>query len=149
MAPRSVEGAPNTFASVRRHYTLLVTASLLLTACGDDGPSDAERAATFCERLERLTRNDPFAAFGDRATAEEVQAAFTALVARAEELLDGAPDEARAAARDYADAAEGLDSVLAGAAYDGTAVDQRAYREHQTAYVAAATRLERYLDSEC
>jgi hypothetical protein len=134
---------------VPRPILVVLSAALALAACGDDGPSDAERAAAFCTRLERLTENDPFAAFGDRATSAEIQLAFEALVTRAGELVDTAPDDARAAARDYADAAEALDSILAGAAYDGTAVDQRAYRDEQTRYLQAAARLERYLDTEC
>jgi hypothetical protein len=134
---------------VRRPLAIVCSAVLVLAACGDDGPSDAQRAATFCTRLERLTENDPFAAFGDRATPSEVQAAFEALVERAHELVDRAPDEAKAATRDYADAAEALDSILAGAAYDGARADQRAYRDEQTRYVQAAARLERYLESEC
>ncbi len=134
---------------MRRLLALLLTALLVVAACGDDDASEAGDAATFCSRLDRLTRNDPFEAFGERATATEIEAAFTALVARAGELLDAAPGEARAAARDYAEAARGLDSLLAGAAYDGAVVDQRAYREQQVRYVAAAARLERYLDSEC
>jgi hypothetical protein len=134
---------------VRRLVPLVLVPALVLAGCGDDGPDDDERAATFCTRLERLTENDPFAAFGDRATAPEIETAFQALVDRAQELVDTAPEEAEANAREYADAAEGLDSILAGAAYDGSQVDQRAYREEQTKYVQAATRLERYLTSEC
>ncbi len=134
---------------MRRLLVLLVGAAALGAGCADDGPSDEERSAAFCERLDRLTTNDPFAAFGDRATAAEVEAAFEALVARADELLDTAPEEVRAAARDYAEAAHGLDSLLAGAAYQGAAVDVREYRDEQLRYVEAATRLERYLTSEC
>ena len=134
---------------MRRLRVLLVAVALVPVGCGDDGPDDDERAAAFCTRLERLTENDPFAAFGDRATAAEVETAFQALVDRARELVDTAPEEAEANAREYADAAEGLDSILAGAAYEGGQVDQRAYREEQTKYVQAATRLERYLASEC
>ena len=149
MAHRSLRRDLDRFRRVRRLRVLLLVAVLAPAACGDDGPSDAERAATFCQRLERLTRNDPFAAFGDRATPAEIRAAFQALVERADELVDTAPDEARANARAYAAAAEGLDSILAGAGYDGTRVDQRAYREVQTDYVQVAARLERYLESEC
>jgi hypothetical protein len=127
----------------------VVLSVVALGACGDDGPSEAERAATFCTRLDRLARNDPFTSFGDRATDAEIEAAFTALVARADELLDVAPGEARAAARDYAEASAALNDLMAGAAYDATAVDQRAYRDEQATYVAAAQRLERYLESEC
>ncbi len=149
MASRSVEGALGRFPTVRRLVVLLLGATGVLAGCGDDGPTDDERATRFCERLDRLTTNDPFAAFGDRATAAEIEAAFEALIARADELADTAPEEVRAAAHDYADAAHALDSLLAGAAYDGAGVDQRAYREQQLRYVEAAALLERHLTSEC
>jgi hypothetical protein len=135
-----------------RRLTLLGCAGLLAlgaTGCGDDGPSEAERAATFCERLDRLTRRDPFAAFGDQATSAQVAAAFEALVAQSADLAETAPEEARAAARDYAESAQALDSLLRGAGYDGAGVDVRAYREEQARYAEAARRLERYLTTEC
>jgi hypothetical protein len=126
--------------------TLLASAALL-GACGDGG--SAGDPARFCERLDRLTRNDPFLAFGETADAGDIEVAFGALVDRAGELLDVAPPEARGAAQDYADAVEALDSLLAGAAYSPTEVDARAYRNEQVAYAEAAQRLERYLDAEC
>jgi hypothetical protein len=129
---------------VRRPWLALLVLPLPLAGCGDDAPAD-ERA--FCTRLERLADNDPFTVFGERATATEIESAFQALVARAEELVDGAPDDVRGAARDYADAAESLDDLMAAAAYQGDQVDARAYREEQVRYTEAATRLERYLDS--
>jgi predicted trehalose synthase len=128
---------------------VLATAAGAVAACGDDAPTDAERAATFCERLDRLTSNDPFAAFGDEATSAEVAAAFEALVERAEELAETAPDEARAAARDYAESASALEELLRSAGYEGAEVDTRAYRDQQARYAEAARRLERHLDSEC
>ena len=134
---------------MRRLLVLLATGAWAVAACGDDAPTDAERAATFCERLDRLTANDPFAAFGDEATSTEVATAFEALVERAEELADTAPDEARAAARDYAESAAALEDLLRSAGYDGPEVDARAYREEQARYAEAARRLERHLESEC
>ena len=38
---------------------------------------------------------------------------------------------------------------MAGAAYDGSAVDARAYRDAQNDYTQAAASLERYLSSQC
>lgn len=133
-----------------RRLAVLLTATVLTgaTACGDGDPADGDQAR-FCERLDRLTRNDPFQAFGDAASAEDIEVAFGALVARADELVEVAPPQVRAAAREYADAARALDSLLAGAAYSPTHVDARAYREEQVAYVEAGQRLERYLDAEC
>lgn len=127
---------------------LVLAAAVTLAGCGGGGSDDGDHAA-FCDRLDRLTTNDPFAAFGDRATAADIEVAFEALVQRAQELVDVAPPEARAAADQYAEAAEALDGLLEDVGYDGAAVDARAYRGHQVAYGEAADRLERYLSAEC
>jgi len=131
---------------MRRIGTLAV--ALILGACGGNDDDDGD-AAAFCDRLDRLTENDPFLAFGDTATADEIEQAFGALVDRAQELVDVAPPEARAAARDYAESAGAVDALMAGAGYDGTAVDARAYRTQQLAYADASRLLLRYLESEC
>jgi hypothetical protein len=133
----------------RRRLALLVLPAALpllaATGCGDDdGPHDA---TAFCAHLERLSENDPFAAFGDRATDAEIEQAFHALVARADELAALAPDEERPTARDYAEAAKGLDELMAAAGYDGSRLDTRAYRDEQVRYADAAARLERYLQT--
>jgi hypothetical protein len=132
----------------RRRLALLVLPAaiplLAAAACGDDGSTDA---TAFCAHLERLTQNDPCAAFGPRATDAEIEQAFQALVARAQELAALAPAEERPTARDYADAAVGLDRIMAAAGYDGARLDTRAYRDEQVQYADAAARLERYLDT--
>jgi len=134
---------------VRRRWMPLLAMVLVVGGCGDDGGPSERDAEAFCARLDRLTNNDPFRAFGDRATSAEIEQAFTALVERASEIVDVAPPDARGAANDYADAARELDDLMAGAAYDGNAIDARAYRDQQVAYANAAARLERYLESEC
>lgn len=131
-----------------RRLAALSLAAAVLTGCGDDGPGDGD-AALFCQRLDRLATNDPFAAFGDTASARDIETAFAALVARADELVDVAPPDVRAAARDYADAAHALDAMLADAGYLPSVAEPSAYRDEQTAYTEAAARLERYLESEC
>lgn len=134
---------------MRRLAMLGATGLLLVVAgCGSVDAGDGDQAL-FCERLDRLTRNDPFLAFGDRASAEDIEVAFAALIDRADELLEVAPPEARAAARDYAEAADALDALLAAGDYQPTEVDTRAYRDEQINYVEAAQRLERYLVAEC
>lgn len=133
---------------MRRLGVAVAAVTFLLAACGGGGDDDVD-TATFCDRLDRLTRNDPFGAFGDRATEADVEAAFEALVARAEELVEAAPPEARAAARDFEESAAALDEILAEVDYDGTKADPRAYREQQVAYIDASERLERYLTAEC
>jgi hypothetical protein len=119
----------------------------LLAGCRDDGP-EPDRAA-FCERLGRLTENDPFLAFGDTATAAEIEEGFEALVARADELATVAPDEVRPAAEAYATSARAMDELMDDAGYVGGRVDARAYRYEQEAYTEAADRLLRYLEVEC
>lgn len=135
---------PRTTAAMAAAVVLVVGGGLV--GCGDD--DDGGDQAAFCERLGRLTENDPFVAFGATATEAEVQTAFEALLARAEELDEVAPPAVQAAAGDYLDAVVRLDDLLAEAGY-GPDVDVRAYREAQTAYVEASVRLERYLTTEC
>ena len=119
---------------------------LVLAACHDEPSADPE---LFCARLGRLTENDPFLAFGDTATPDEIAEGFEALVERADELVDVAPEEVRPAAEAYADAATAMDELMADAGYDGARLDARAYRDEQEAYTEAADRLLNYLDAEC
>jgi hypothetical protein len=117
-------------------------------ACGGRGDDGGDPAA-FCDRLDRLTRNDPFLAFGDTATPAEIEQAFAALVDRADELVDVAPPEARGAARDLAEATDEMESLMDAAGFEGGDLDARAYREAQVTYTEASDRLLRFLDTEC
>ena len=128
--------------------SVVVGLLVVLAACGGGGDDDGDEA-TFCTRLDRLTDNDPFRAFGATATAAEIEQAFTALVERADELVDVAPPEARGAADDFATSAAAMRDVLAEAGFDGATVDTRAYRDAQLTYAEASTRLLRYLDTTC
>jgi hypothetical protein len=133
---------------VRGLWTATAAAALLLAAgCG--GGSSHDGGADFCPRLERLTENDPFRTFGARATGTEIKAAFDALHDSADRLASAAPDDARSAARDYADAVRRMRSLMAGAGYDGSLVDATRYRAAQLDYYVAASRLERYLVASC
>jgi hypothetical protein len=131
---------------VRRPLLALTAVLLAVGACGGGASPDQAR---FCQRLDRLTGNDPFRTFGDRATDREIEQGFEALVARADELVEVAPEEARPAAKAYAAAAKGLDDLMAAAGYHGDDVDARGYRDRQVDYTAAAARLERYLATSC
>jgi len=128
-----------------RVVAVLVVA-LLVSACNDEPSADPE---LFCSRLGRLTENDPFLAFGDTATPTEIAEAFEALVERADELVEVAPEEVRPAAEAYADATIGMDDLMAEAGYDGARLDARAYRDLQEAYTEAADRLLNHLDAAC
>lgn len=134
---------------MRRLAGLGVAALMVLGTACSAGHDDEGDQPLFCQRLDRLTRNDPFLGFGDVASADDIEVAFAALTRRADELVDVAPPEARAAARDYAEAAAGLDALLTQADYDPSQVDVRAYRNEQVSYAQAADRLERYLKAEC
>jgi hypothetical protein len=125
---------------------VVLVAVLLLAACNDEPSADA---GLFCDRLGRLTENDPFLAFGDTATPSEIAEAFDALVERADELAEVAPDDIRPAAEDYAEAATAMDDLMAEAGYDGARLDDRAYRDQQEAYAEASDRLLNHLEAEC
>ena len=133
---------------MRRLAVVLAGLAVVVGGCGGGGDDEGD-PELFCARLDRLTRNDPFRAIGDTATSDQVREAFEALLARADELVVVAPPVVRPAARDYADAAEGLESLLADAGYDPFEVDTRTYRSQQVGYFEAGQRLERYLDAEC
>lgn len=114
--------------------------------CGSDGPTaDPE---LFCQRLDRLASNDPFDAFGDVATPDQVETAFAALRERAAELVEVAPERARSAADEYRAAVIAIDDLLRGAGYSSS-VDPQAYQPLQLDYIEAAQRLERFLEAEC
>jgi hypothetical protein len=118
-----------------------------LGACGnDDGGADP---VAFCDRLDRLTRNDPFDAFGAEAGPEEIRAGFAALRDRSRELVALAPEAVRPTAREYAQAVAAMDSLMAGAGYDGANLDVAAYRAEQQRYTEASRLLLRHLESEC
>jgi hypothetical protein len=134
---------------VRRLWGIAGAVALLAVAACSHGGASTTGATTICDRLDRLTQNDPFRAFGARATPKEIQAAFTAVVARAKDLVAGAPADIRPDAQAYANAATRLDSLMAGAGYDGAAVDAVAYRDAQNAYYTAADSLIRYYTTQC
>jgi hypothetical protein len=126
-----------------RRLAVLGVVALMGAACGG-GRGDGD-LVLFCQRLDRLAENDPFLAFGDTASAADIQQAFGSLTTQADALVEAAPPEARPAAKDYAEAAQALDDLLADAGYTPGAVDVRAYRNEQVAYAEAAARLQRYL----
>ncbi len=130
-----------------RSGIVAVAVSLVVVGCGDSG--DGADPARFCEQHDRHTENDPFRAFGDTATASEIEEAFAALVERVDALADVAPDEVEGAARDLAESVTVMDEEMAEAGYAPDGLDARAYRDAQVAYAEASDRLLRHLDAEC
>src|SRR3546814_15767841 len=78
---------------MRRRWPLVLLPVLVpmlaLVACSDgDGADAAGDPELFCDRLDRLVRNDPFPAFGERATNDEIAMAFDDPVQRADQPVE-------------------------------------------------------------
>lgn len=118
---------------------------VLLGACGEDDDGDL---AAFCEAVEDLRQDDPFADL-DVASPGEMRDAFAELAHGVDRIAGAAPPEARTQARRYADAVQSLRDELAGAAYDPTRVDQLRYGQAVAAYSEAATSVGNTADANC
>ena len=121
-------------------------AVLLAVACGggDDGDIDL-----FCERIDALIDDDPFARLPDEATPTDLRHAFEQLRDGTEAVAAAAPDELRALARQYANTTAQLDDLLAGAGYRGDEVDSLEYRQRAREQSQAASRLEVAAGRDC
>ena len=110
---------------------------LLAAACGGDG---GDRAA-FCDGIERLRRDDPFA---DLAVASpgEMRDAFDDLREAAEAVAADAPSDAEVAADRYLGTVDDLLDQLRGAGFDLTELDLPAYRRATADYGEAAESLD-------
>jgi hypothetical protein len=126
---------------------LLIASALIGFGCSDDeGDGDLQ---AFCTQVDRLSTNDPFAAFGDTAKPEEMRVAFSALVERADDLAAPAPPAIAGAAGRYATATHDLDRLLAAAGYDGRNVDVLAYQNAQADYDEAKAQIEKFATKRC
>lgn len=116
----------------------------VLGACGGD---EGDLAA-FCEAVEALREDDPFA---DLAIASpgEMRDAFAELAEGVERIADEAPSGARSQSLRYADAVDALRDELAGAGYDPTRVDQLRYGQAVASYTEAATSVSNTADAAC
>lgn len=128
-----------------RPAALLAVAALgVLGSCSEDG-GDTE---AFCDAVDDLERNDPFAEL-DIASPGEMAAAFDQLSEGASRIASEAPAEARTQARSYEDSVAELVDQLRGAGFDPTQVDGLAYRQAAAAYQAAAVAVENAAGSLC
>ena len=117
---------------------------LLVTACGSDGGD----RASFCDGIERLRRDDPFA---DLAVASpgEMRDAFDDLREAADAVADAAPSEAEVAADRYRASVDDLLDQLRGAGFELTELDLPAYRRATSEYGRAAESLDNAGRSIC
>lgn len=124
---------------------LLAVAVLgVLGGCNDDeGDTEA-----FCDAVDALERNDPFAEL-DIASPGEMAEAFDQLREGAGRIADHAPAEARSQARSYRDSVDELVDQLRGAGFDPTQVDALAYRQAAAEYQSAAVAVENAAGSLC
>lgn len=118
---------------------------VLLAACGSDDGGDL---ASFCEAVEELRSEDPFAELS-LASPAEMRDAFDALAEAAGRIERQAPEETRVHAGRYREAIDALRDELAGAAYDPTRVDNLRYADAVSDYTDAAVSLDNAADAAC
>lgn len=118
---------------------------VLVAGCGGDGGGDL---ASFCQAVEDLRRDDPFAEL-QIASPTDMRDAFAELADGVDRIADAAPTDARSQAERYADAVGALRDELAGAGYDPTEVDQLRYGQAVAAYTEAATSVGNTADAAC
>ena len=121
---------PSRACGAARNVGLVVLlATAVLTGCGEDEGD----LASFCEAVEDLQNDDPFAE----------------LAAGVDRIAAAAPQEIGSQADRYADAVESLRDELAGAGYDPTRVDQLRYGQAVASYTEAATSVSNAADADC
>lgn len=125
---------------------IVVAVLAVLGGCnGDDGDGDA---AAFCDAVDALERNDPFAEL-QIASPGEMAAAFDQLADGADQIAERAPSEARTQAQSYEDSVQALVDQLRGAGFDPTKLDALAYRRATADYQDAAVAVGNAADSLC
>jgi hypothetical protein len=133
------------WASLAARYALVAALAVALPGCGGDDGGDL---AAFCQAVEDLRDDDPFADLAI-ASPEDMRGAFDALAVSVDRIAESAPQEARTQAQRYADAVDDLRDELAGAGYDPTRVDQLRYGQAVAAYTEAATSVDNTADANC
>lgn len=130
----------------RAGSVLAIAAGLVLvSSCGDGDGGDQ---ASFCDAVEALAANDPFAELAV-ASPQEMRTAFDQLRDGAERIEDSAPDEFDTQADRYLRSVDGLIDQLRGAGYDPRALDTLDYREATSEYEAAAISVENAAAGAC
>lgn len=141
--PRSTP--PAAHGAARKLGCSVALVGVLLGGCGDEDGGDL---ATFCDAVEDLREDDPFAEL-QVASPSDMRDAFAALAEGVDRIDAAAPDGARTQTQRYADAVDALRDELAGAGYDPTRVDQLRYGQAVAAYSEAATSVSNTADAAC
>ena len=118
---------------------------LALGACGDDGGGDL---AAFCQRVDELRADDPFADLAV-ASPRELRLAFESLRDSADRVSDVAPPEAATQADRYREAVDEVLDRLRGAGFDLRHLDLVPYRRATDDYHEAATSLDNAATAAC
>lgn len=126
--------------------TAVVLAGLALVACGGD--SDGGDIASFCEAVDDLADNDPFAEL-EIASPEEMRAAFDRLHDGVERIDDSAPSELESRTHRYLEAVDEVIDQLRGAGFDPRNLDTLAYRTATADHEAAAVSIENAATAAC
>ncbi len=122
----------------------LLLAGIGVAACGDDGGD----IASFCQAVDELAENDPFAEL-DVASPEEMRDAFDQLRDGVERIDDSAPDDLESRTRRYLAALDEVTDQLRGAGFDPRNLDTLAYRTATADYEEAAVSIENAADDAC
>lgn len=117
-----------------------------LAGCSDDGSAGDRQA--FCEAVESLAADDPFADL-EVASPREMRSAFAELRDGADAIEDSAPPEASVPASDYLAAVDELMDQLSGAGYDPRSLDPLEYGRAVEDYTEAATSVTNAANATC
>jgi hypothetical protein len=109
---------------VRRRLVLVAAASALIVSCGGDdddggGEGGGEAAGDYCEALADFkASSDALDAFGDDATPEQLETAFTDIDETLDPLVAAAPEEIKADAELLASSTRELVEAFAANDFD-------------------------------
>lgn len=126
-------------------WSITVALAVGAAACSDDGGGDL---ASFCEAVETLAGDDPFAELSV-ASPEEMRTAFDQLRDGVADIAAAAPDDLEGPADRYLDTVDVLIEQLRGAGYDPRDLDSLAYRTAASDYEAAAVSVENAAGAAC
>lgn len=126
----------------------LAVVAVVTVGCGDDDGDDQQSVGAFCDAVDQLRADAPFAEL-EVASPEEMRTAFVELQEGVERIAEAAPEEHAASAERYRDSVDALIDQLRGAGFDPRELDTLAYRSATDEYEAAATSVDNAADHAC